>query len=117
MTHKQTWTEIAEAFLTPENEGTIRQRRLAHSGLCFAQGGYENENNNIGRFIRRLRPRDIFWFPIRRGMLFRRHWREYDLIRGDFATLIACMTKKEFDLLVAVPPPNKRIYKYGVSER
>ena len=104
MTHKQIWTEIALALHTPESEGTQRQRDLATHGLCYAQGGYDNEDNTTGRFICSLNNHSGFWFPTR---LSRSQYWEHDLIRGDMAALFACMTEKEFNELVAPQVPTK----------
>lgn len=103
MNHKQIWTEIAKAFLTPKEEATKRQSHLTVNGLCWAAecaagGAYRNE---VDSFICSLKFKDgrkEFWFDVR-GL--GPHRREYDLIRGDFATLMACMTEKEFHQLVA----------------
>ena len=110
MIHKQIWTEIAEAFLTPVGEATDKQRNLAQFGLCFARlrFGYSMQDNPTTTFICSLgRTKDGFWFSTRR---FQRppHRQRYDLIRGDFATLMACMTEKEFNQLLAPKVPTKR---------
>ena len=109
MNHKQIWTEIAEAFHTPEGEGTERQRLLARRGLCYAaeikMGGFDAADSTY-TICERLHSGKFryayCWFSVR-GHLS--HKRESDLIRGDMATLFACMTKKEFERLVAPQVP------------
>ncbi len=106
MTHKQIWTEIAEAFLTREDEGAPSRLRLAESGLCLAF-------TLLSRFV----PTEVFrsafypsydeayWLPTRRD---KGHTIKCDLIRGDFATLMSCMTEEEFDQLLAGTPAQQR---------
>lgn len=106
MTHKQIWTEIQRAFLTPKSEGTLRQRYIAQSGLCRARI-YFDRGGKIGTnsFICGLKPTKTgFWFPCR---TWHNHRRQYDFIRGDMATLFACMTEKEFNRLVAPKVPKE----------
>ncbi len=103
MKHKEIWTEIAEAFLTLESEETKRQETLTSCGLCLALKMltvYNDKIYSIVFSICQLKPRcqrSGFWFPIRGDP---KHRREYDLIRGDMATLFACMTEEEFDQLI-----------------
>ena len=104
MTHKQIWTEIAKAFLTPEKERGLRQKNLTMYGLCNAKYGWER--NQITKFICSLkRTWHGYWLPIRFSFghtgLYGRHKREHDLIRGDMAMLFSCMTSKEFNKLLA----------------
>lgn len=101
MTHKQTWTEIALAFHTPEGEGAERQRKLAIGGLCWAADtlmGYGKVLSFYKLCKALMLPGAIvWWFPPR---CWPAHRREYDLIRGDMAMLFACMTEKEFNKLL-----------------
>lgn len=96
MTHKQIWTEIAEAFRTSENKGTEKQRDLARCGLCWA--GSISGVKNAYDLCDLLPEGQIDWLPMRHRA---KHRREYDTMRGDMAILLSCMTKKEFNQLVA----------------
>ena len=109
MTHKQVWTEIAEAFLTAESEGTKRQVDLASRGLCYAKEGMvptTSGGKRICHFLCSLSGHaDWFWFDNRWKLT---HRREYDLVRGDFAILMACITEKELGELLAGTPAQQK---------
>ena len=100
MTHKQIWAGVAEAFYLPENEKTEKQKTVALCGLCWA--GHKLGANNAYDICDILPGKRIIWLPMRHSI---GHRREYDLMRGDMATLFSCMTKKEFNLLPAPKVP------------
>ncbi len=110
MTHKQIWTEISEAFYTPESEGTGKQRKLSRSGLCLATLFLDWEHWLAFSDLCECCFRAGFWLPsTRRSHCSDWHKREHDLLRGDFAALMACMTEKEFNQLLAPKVPTNGI--------
>lgn len=91
MSHKTNWLEIAEAYDTPENKGTDRQRTIASMGLCFAGRQLGIKYSYDICFL------PLYWPPSRYSGS---HKREHDFYRRDLAILFSCITEKEFKSLL-----------------
>ncbi len=91
MSRKTDWLEIAEAYDTPEDEATDRQRDIAQMGLCFA-----------GKKLRMKNSYDICFlsFPWPSQRHSHVHTRQDDFCRRDLAILFSCMVKRDFDKLI-----------------
>ena len=102
MRHKEIWTEIAKAFHSTRK--TKAQKSITGYGLCCARdrlGGasFHHLAHLLNCPIREFSTNISFWLPIRSDDCHQNkipHTRKHDLIRGDFAALMACMTEEEF---------------------
>lgn len=85
------WMAIAEAYATPRDERTNRQRDIAYEGLCNAADEMRVHYKRIS-FINdtRYRNRSGFWWPLDT---------KHDQYRALSAMLIAHMGEEEFRLL------------------
>lgn len=112
MTRKKVFSKIAEAFLTPYAERTEEQHKLAEEGLCDAvqilSKGRTVFYLYFRKFAQELKPSEInhYWFQISSKKTFRytnykvKHKREYDIIRGMFASFMSTVSQEEYYRLI-----------------
>lgn len=92
MTHKELFLKIGQAYETPYEERTPRQRRLTYDGICLACEIMKEEEikSKVNRFTYYINQGRIPWllptFPPYN-----------DIIRADLCYLFAAMTRKEFN--------------------
>ena len=108
MKHKLLWTTISVAFLTEPEDRTEKQKGLAGHGLCYSVGEAMEPFGSVRAkgLLQKLNPhsdKSEYWLPAYSSWISQNqlgnHTRQHDLIRGDFAQLMACMSEKEFNLL------------------
>lgn len=100
MTHKQTWLEIAEAYLTPRSERTEKQRFLTVLGLCDAASDMGLKFHKMARLMGELvgpfHGID-YWWPVY-GL--EDYLPIHDELRGLQALFFAAMSAKDFNELL-----------------
>ena len=97
MKHKLLWTTISVAFLTEPEDRTKEQAEISRDGLCWSWPESIPNGLSVAGFLCNLNRTDgLYWLPITGQS---DHTRQHDLIRGDFAQLMACMSEKEFNEL------------------
>ena len=96
MTERQAWKTIAEAYATPYEERTEREKRLTGRGLCFAlarvrwdYGASQRLSNLMGDKLDESTPRGlygIYFIPAR----FHYHTPEYRKSALEFGDIVDC---------------------------
>jgi len=101
MTNRQElWLEIAEAFGTPRDERTKRQRDVADDGLCEALRQLDIPSDQV--YL--LGPRysySGYWYPRFKGESLSRACTDYaylhhDAERSTFACLMAALSDEDY---------------------
>lgn len=105
MTHKQLWTEIANAYGTPYKDRTERQKRMTKFGLCHAVMSCKCSSYgsiiNLGQAMLHG-----YWYPVRSGLSGFPAWesiKKYDNYRANFASMMATLSFKEFKEFAKIP--------------
>ena len=101
--YSKIWQEIGDAFETPDEERTRWQKRITQSGLCFAISLATERKGNIPFLYIRIEMNMYgYWFQtrLRESEYHKKFYQKNDLIRADFAYLMAAMGNREYEKLI-----------------